>query len=128
MLAEMNPAACPISCPAFTRSPFFTVGMAGAPICWDRGIITCSGRGRTEMGACADNLFSGGCTPPILKVLSTVLYFSGFLIMFAVYASVVVASGVASVIFLAGKFTSWMACVGHALTHLRHRRHLLKSM
>ena len=35
--ADTKPAASPIFCPASTRSPFATTGLAGAPICWDNG-------------------------------------------------------------------------------------------
>ena len=33
--AETNPPASAIFCPAFTWSPFCTIGTAGAPICCD---------------------------------------------------------------------------------------------
>jgi hypothetical protein len=60
MLAEINAALLAIKVPTLTVDPFSTTGMAGAPRCWDRGILTSLGRGRVFIGLLADNLYSKG--------------------------------------------------------------------
>ena len=61
-----------------TLSPFFTIGVAGAPICCPIGNTATFGRPAGFIASEADNLFSAGCTPPILKVF-TIFGFSVFL-------------------------------------------------
>ncbi len=42
-------ATSPIFCPRVTVSPTLTQATAGAPMCWDRGIVTFAGGGRASM-------------------------------------------------------------------------------
>ena len=39
---------------------FWTVGVAGAPMCWPMGMMTSRGSGSSSMGRLAESLFSGG--------------------------------------------------------------------
>jgi hypothetical protein len=58
---ETKPVLSPIFCPATTRSPSFTTGSQGAPVCCWRGMITLRGRGIVSMGLpSVQCLFSGG--------------------------------------------------------------------
>lgn len=58
--AETNPPASATQSPRRTLSPFFTIGLAGAPICCDTGSTTSAGRGRFSIGFPAAILFSAG--------------------------------------------------------------------
>lgn len=49
-------------------------GFAGAPICCDKGNTACLGSARVSMALPADNLFSAGCTPPILNVFTVISF------------------------------------------------------
>ena len=146
MLAHMKACASAISCPTFTLSPLATMGVAGAPRCWFINTATCLGRGICSMAALVDILFSSGWTPPILNVFifsdSKSCLFQMFGMRYysaglgaASGAGALTAAGAgvpsAGVSFFGGrggKLTAWMAPVGHSATHLRHRRHRLKSM
>ena len=78
MFADTKPPALASSVPTLTGSPFFTTAWAGAPICWLNGIMTCLGIASPVIFFPADNLFSGGCIPPIRNVLSILLDFYSF--------------------------------------------------
>ena len=53
--ALINPAASPIFCPTFTVSPTSTIGLAGAPRCWDMEITTVFGSGNFFRSICSLN-------------------------------------------------------------------------
>ncbi len=45
--ADINASVSPIFCPTVTGSPFFTRHSQGAPMCWDIGITTLFGSGKS---------------------------------------------------------------------------------
>ena len=77
--AETKPPGSPIGWPARTRSPSFTRGFAGAPVCMCSGTMTRLGSGMSSMDfRSVQCLFPGGCTPPLkvraLMVVPAVFY------------------------------------------------------
>jgi hypothetical protein len=73
MVEEIGPWASPIFCPVLTLSPTLTTGLAGAPVCWDRGMTTFLGRDNSWIGSKEVIFSSGGWTPP-RKVLILIFY------------------------------------------------------
>ena len=45
-----GPPPSAIFCPRRTRSPFFTIGVAGSPRCWSSGSRTSGGAGSVSIG------------------------------------------------------------------------------
>ena len=55
--AETKPPASAIICPSSTRSPFFTMHFAGAPMCWDSRKVSSAPASRTRTGFSAVSSF-----------------------------------------------------------------------
>jgi hypothetical protein len=69
-ICRYKPELFAIICPVFTMSPFFTTGSEGAPICWETGMLTDSGKGKYLNRLAAENLFSADELPPFEMFLS----------------------------------------------------------
>jgi hypothetical protein len=69
MGTDITPSASAMTCALITRSPTFTMGTAGLPICWDMGIRTFRGGEGLRIDFLFVNcFFSGGCTPPLKEI------------------------------------------------------------
>ena len=63
---EIKAEASPITYPFLTRSPFFTIGSHGAPMCWRIGMNTIFGSTAVmTASASVDFLECGGWIPPL---------------------------------------------------------------
>ena len=81
MLDDTNPLASAMRVPTFTVSPFLTMQLAGAPMCWLSIRETCRGTGMAVTGHCDVSLFSLGCIPPMRNVFN-ILQFPFWGLMF----------------------------------------------
>ena len=64
-LAETKPSASAMHWPTSTGSPFFTMALAGLPMCWARGKTISPLASNTRSDASLlSSLCSLGCTPP----------------------------------------------------------------
>lgn len=128
------------------------MAVAGAPICCDKGNTACLGSASVSMALPADNLFSAGCTPPILNVFTVISFnFTYFEFDYAsvsepqlsplplsefpplkplLYSRFAAASpaGTSTFGLRGGKLIAWIAPFGHSDSHLRQDLHLAGSM
>lgn len=105
--AEMNPPGSAITWPVMTASPTATTGLAGAPRCWAMDTYMVLGREASRWRSRG----RAYCHPdghPLWKKSTYSLEASFF------------TTG-----FTAGKFTAWIAPVGHSATHFLQSLHFV---
>ena len=105
-----------------------TIGLAGAPICWDSGNTACFGSAAVTIFFPADILFGSGCTPPILNVFSMSCQLSCLSCSTDSFTGSIIFSAAGVTTLFGGKFTAQIEFCGHSSIHFRHRRHFSKSM